>query len=575
MKEAIKLNNEIEIDLPKLIESRLLVQANSGGGKSWANRRIIEQAFGKVQIIVIDPEGEFGNMRAKYDFVYAGKGGDAPVESRSAALLARRLLELKASAIIDLYELTPQERKHFVRLFLDAMVNAPKELWHDCLVILDEAHKFAPEKEQSEASEAVIDMASRGRKRGYCLIPATQRPAKLNKDVAAECNNKLIGRASLDIDRKRSADELGFSTREEIISLRNLEPGEFYVFGPAISRDVVKTTIGDVEIKPPSRGQLRRETPPPTDKVRAILSKLADLPQEAAQEATTSAELKAENTQLKRELAQAKRDHPQPAQVKIQKIEVPSIGKRSIERIEKFEKVMRKMLKDARMTFAASKANVQRFEADLDKLLAEVHKVTSPAPSAKPKELFDEARKLGMRFSVQTAEHISVRGITPASEDLSGPEQRILDAIAWMESIGISEPAKEATAFMAGYSPSSSGFTNACGSLRTKGFVIYPAPGAIALTDDGRNKAIAPDHPPTREELHRKVLEKLPGPERRLLQPIIEVFPADLSNEELAEKSGYSLVSSGFTNARGKLRTLGFIDYPQPGRVVAKKLLFP
>lgn len=296
----IRLGKDVEIDLDKAIESRVLIQANSGGGKSYTIRRFIEQAFGKKQIIVLDPEGEFANLRSKFDFVYAGPGGDAPVETRSAALLARKLLELKASAIIDLYELSPQERKHYVRLFLESMVNAPKELWHDCFVVLDEAHIFAPEKDQSESLGAVIDLASRGRKRGYCLIPATQRPAKLNKDVAAECNNKLIGRASLDIDRKRCAEELGFTTKEQILSLRNLEPGEFYAFGPAIGRDVVKTKIGDVSIPPPKRGVSKGSVPAPSVKVKAILSKLADLPQEAQKEAQTVAELKQEVARLKR-----------------------------------------------------------------------------------------------------------------------------------------------------------------------------------------------------------------------------------------------------------------------------------
>lgn len=289
----IKLNSTVSIDLQKLVETRLLVQANSGGGKSWAIRRIIEQSFGKVQIIVLDPEGEFTNLRTKFDFVYAGKGGDAPVESRSAALLAHRLLELKASAIIDLYELQPQERKHFVKLFCEAMVNAPKELWHDCLVIIDEAHIFAPEKGESEAMGAVIDLATRGRKRGYCVVLATQRLPKLNKDAAAECNNKLIGRASQDIDRKRAAEELGFTGKEEVRSLRDLDPGEFYAFGPAISREVIKVRIGDVAVKPPLRGTARAlKTPPPSSKVRQILAKLKDLPQEAAQEAKTTKELK-------------------------------------------------------------------------------------------------------------------------------------------------------------------------------------------------------------------------------------------------------------------------------------------
>lgn len=303
----IKLNDDIKIDLPKLIESRLLVQANSGGGKSWAIRRLIEQAFGHVQIIVIDPEGEFGNMRAKFDFVYAGKGGDAPVESRSAALLAHRLLELKASAVVDLYELPPQERKHFVKLFCEAMVNAPKELWHDVLVIIDEAHVFAPEKGESEAMGPVIDLATRGRKRGYCVVLATQRLPKLNKDAAAECNNKLIGRASQDIDRKRAAEELGFTSKEQILSLRDLDPGEFYCFGPAISRDVSRISIGDVQVKPPKRGVARGRVPAPSAHVKQMLGKLKDLPQEAAEEAKTVQELKGALGVVQRQLREATR----------------------------------------------------------------------------------------------------------------------------------------------------------------------------------------------------------------------------------------------------------------------------
>lgn len=300
---GVDLKGPVDIDLDELIQSRLLIQANSGGGKSYTGRRFIEQTFGKKQIVVIDPEGEFGNMRTKYDFVYIAKeGGDAVADPRSAALLAKRLMETKANAIIDIYELG-SERGEFVKNFFNALVNMPKPLWTDCFFPLDEAHKFAPEKGQGEsvALQSVIDMASLGRKRGYCLIPMTQRPAKLSKDVVAECNNKLIGRASLDIDRERSAKELGFRSREDILSLRDLAPGEFYAFGPAISNEVIKTMIGDVNVKPPKRGAGRStKVAPPTAKVKAILAKLADLPQEAEKEARTIAELRTENMVLKR-----------------------------------------------------------------------------------------------------------------------------------------------------------------------------------------------------------------------------------------------------------------------------------
>lgn len=555
----IKLNDKIVIDLVKLVVSRLLIQANSGGGKSWAIRRIIEWAFKYIQIIVIDPEGEFGNLRSKFDFVYAGKDGDAPVESRSAALLARRLLELKASAIIDLYELPPQERKHYVRLFLDSMVNAPKELWHDCLVILDEAHVFAPEKDQSESLSAVIDMASRGRKRGYCLIPATQRPAKLNKDVAAECNNKLIGRASLDIDRKRAADELGFTSKEQILSLRDLEPGEFYAFGPAISKDVIKLKIGDVDVKPAQRGVSARSVPAPTAAVKKILGKLADLPQEAAKEAQTVAELKAEIVQLKRNKVEVKSNDADIAR---------AIKKRDAEwaKIVQDWKYWGEGLYEAlRRTLAAAswweEAGNKRPPSEPGKASIEAPKAVQPVSMP------------GRDSSHHPPLRLPKEPVAP-TEGLTGPEQRILDAIALSESIGVQEPEQTAVAFLAGYTYGGGGFNNPRGALKTKGLVEYRG-SRIALTEEGRASANVPETPLTGEMLRDKVLSILPGPEQKLLRPLFSAYPEAMSNEDLANASGYTNGSGGFNNPKGRLRTLGLIDYPSSGQSRAKDFLFP
>src|SRR3990172_3925205 len=135
---TIDLNNNFQINLDVLIDTKLLIQANSGGGKSWCIRRLLEQSHGKVQQIVIDLEGEFSSLREKYDYILAGKDGDTPADPRSATLLAKRLLELNVSAIIDLYELDQYNRRRFVKLFLDALVDAPKRLWHPCIVVVDE-----------------------------------------------------------------------------------------------------------------------------------------------------------------------------------------------------------------------------------------------------------------------------------------------------------------------------------------------------------------------------------------------------------------------------------------------------
>jgi DNA helicase HerA-like ATPase len=80
----------------------------------------------------------------------------------------------------------------------------------------------------------VITLCTQGRKRGFCAVLATQRISKLHKDAAAELLNKLIGRTGLDVDVKRAGDELGFD-KEERQDLPRSSPGEFFVYGPAIS----------------------------------------------------------------------------------------------------------------------------------------------------------------------------------------------------------------------------------------------------------------------------------------------------------------------------------------------------
>src|SRR5438552_13990825 len=47
------------LDLEELLATRLLVQGNSGSGKSHLLRRLLEESAGLVQQVVIDPEGDF------------------------------------------------------------------------------------------------------------------------------------------------------------------------------------------------------------------------------------------------------------------------------------------------------------------------------------------------------------------------------------------------------------------------------------------------------------------------------------------------------------------------------------
>lgn len=547
------------IDLSVLLETRLLVQANSGGGKSWAIRRLLEQTAPNVQQLIIDPEGEFSTLREKFDYVIAAPhDGDALASPQTAALLARRLLESGVSAILDIYDLKSHERTLFVKRFLEALVNAPKSLWHPVLIVLDEAHVYAPQVGSAESLGAVIDIATRGRKRGQCLVAATQRLSKLHKDVAAELGNKMIGLTNLDIDVKRAADELGLNSRDAIEALRNIPAGEFYLFGPALSRNVQRVKVGPVQTHHPRAGQRLMEAPPaPSPKLRAQLAKLADLQKDAEQEARTVEELQAKNAQLAREITAANK--------RAQGAGVPEaeVVKRISAAIAEFR------LKHPNQTASDLHKTDSKVLAKIGALAAQIARLTNTG------ELIDAVDAVPVN---RTARSMPVR--QPAahaspSAGLTGPEQRILDAIAWLESIGVSQPEQPAVAFLADYAYGAGSYNNPRGKLKARGMVEYLPDSRIQLTELGRGIAKAPAAPGTTAELHERILGRLPGPEQRLLRPLLEAYPKSMSNADLAEASGYAPGAGSFNNPRGRLRTLGLIEYPAPGQCVARSLLFP
>lgn len=550
-------------DLDALVDTRLLVQANSGGGKSWCIRRILEQTFGHAQHLVIDPEGEFSSLRERFDYVLAAKqGGDTIADPRFAQKLAHRLLELNASAILDIYELKAHERIRFVRLFLEALVDAPKTLWHPALVIVDEAHVYCPQRGEAESAGAVIDLMTRGRKRGFCGILATQRLSKLHKDAAAEANNVLIGRSSLDVDMKRAADILGFSGREEQHELRRLAPGEFFAFGPALSDVVARVTVGEVATTHPKAGaRIAFTAPPPTEKVRSLLPQLADLPAEAEAERNTVQALITENAQLKREATIAKRQRPEPDEAQIER-QVKSalvLSEKSHAAALKAEQRGRERLERAVRDAAA------KLTAALNGAAA------TPIPAPVAREVTAATRPVQIS---QTVEPRPVAVPSATSGDTTGPETRILNAIAWMEALGIETPEQPAVAFLAGYKYGAGGYNNPRSHLRVKGLVEYVG-SRIRLTDAGRSLAEPPDIPLTNAALQEAVLARLPGPEQRVLRPLLDCWPEAMDSEELAVAANYAPNTGGYNNPRGRLRSLGLIAYPTAGYVRAEGLLWP
>lgn len=240
----------VHFDVEELLATRLLVQGNSGSGKSHLLRRLLEGSAGVVQQVVVDPEGDFVTLADRFGHVVIQAFDHSEAE---IVRLATRIREHRVSVVLALDELEIEQQMRCAATFLSALFDAPRDHWYPALVVVDEAQLFAPAVAGEVSDEArraslgaMTNLMCRGRKRGLAGVIATQRLAKLAKNVAAEASNFMMGRTFLDIDMARAADLLGME-RRQAEQIRDLPRGQFLALGPAVSRRPISVTIGAVE----------------------------------------------------------------------------------------------------------------------------------------------------------------------------------------------------------------------------------------------------------------------------------------------------------------------------------------
>lgn len=246
------------------------------------------------------------------------------------------------------------------------------------------------------------------------------------------------------------------------------------------------------------------------------------------------------------------------------------------------------------------RAEIARLKKEIGKPAAPPQPVTVPDPEAEARGL---ARGYARGFADAIAEAVAtLRGlpapavvparplprapVAPAraqpapraasaapTEGVSRSQQRILDSLAYLEGINVAQPTRTQLALWCDVSPTSGGYFNNLGALRTAGLIDYPSGGTVTLTDAGR-AAAQPAEPQTTEQMQAALCAKVGNAKAAILRALIDVYPDDISRDDLAERIGVSNTSGGYFNNLGALRTLGVIDYPGPGRVVALPVLF-
>lgn len=560
------------------------VLGKTGSGKTTTAKLMIDHVMAEgARVCVLDPiKSDWWGMTSSADGkrpglpfqILGGPRGHVPLHETSGKAIG----ELVGSgrlplSIIDMADFGAGGLQKFFNDFAPALLKSMRGVVY---LVMEEAHEFAPKEKSSVSGENMATyytkkLATAGRSKGIRLIVATQRVQALHNAVLGSCETMIAHRFTAPADQepilkwlKANVDK---GTLQEVAaSLSSLKTGTAWVCsGEAGINKLVQfprlTTFDNSATPADDAAAIEVKTAPvDTEKLRAIIG---DAVKEA--EANDPKLLRAKVRELEAKLAKAPAAGPDKAELSRLQAEAWADGKAT-------------GLFDAG-TKAINAANLARSViANATSLLTQVeaiiptagvaqrieHRVPDPKvagsiPAARPKPSDDRIR--GKTFSAEAAA-------------INGPQQRIIDALAWWASVGIHQPSRIQVAVIARYSPSGGAFQNPLGGLRTMGLVEYPSGGTVALTDDGRAAANYPQAPATVAEFHDRLQAILNGPQWRILSPIINAYPRSISRAEVAASAGYAPDGGAFQNPLGSLRTLGLIDYPSPGQVVALPVLF-
>jgi hypothetical protein len=338
------------LDLEELLATRLLVQGNSGSGKSHLLRRLLEQSAPWVQQAIIDPEGDFVTLAERFGHLVI----DAEAHTEHGLQLAGERARMhRVSTVLNLEGLDAENQLRRAAAFLGGLFDVERDHWYPMLVVVDEAQLFAPAIAGEVSDEArklslgaMTNLMCRGRKRGLAGVIATQRLAKLAKNVAAEATNFLMGRTFLDIDMARAADLLGME-RRQAEAFRDLGRGHFMALGPALSRRPLGLHIGTTETQPPNATPRLMALPGAMlEDARAVI--LAAPPPEAARPQRRPPPTPAPDL-----LSQLMAARPAASAQSAETVEVPPSPEELAEQRERLNRILHAILADPEAGFRA------------------------------------------------------------------------------------------------------------------------------------------------------------------------------------------------------------------------------
>lgn len=590
------------LDLPlDFITERIAFLARTGAGKSGGMRVIFEQMFDAgLFSIFIDPKGDAWGIRAdgqakgKPVLIMGGDHGDVPLEATAGKVIAEFLVKERVSTVLDISDFGKADMVRFVTDLCQTLYRRNRDVVH---IFIDEADMVAGEKfYDPKCLEAIQLIQNKGRHRGFGVTVATQRSAMINKTVLFASGTLIAMQTTSPKDIAVIREWLEVTAdktiAKEIVSvLPTLKTRQAIVYSPQVIGSLPEQITFDTfqtfdSMRTPKPGETRQQPKSVADiDLSAVQRDMKETIEKVKSEDPRT--LKAEITRLRRELDKAQKEIPQAVAHAATKVEtkikeVPVIKDAQIEKarsvVEAIDKTVENLqskiqvLQDIRHTFGQGLTKIQEFFLNEEKQ-SNKREIFDPGfakqqrPSAPPKTLQKPAERTENLKSTPVSKN--------GDSELSGLAQRIVNSLAELESFGVTQPDRRQVCFYLGNNITGGHGANVLGNLRTNGFVEYPQPGRVTLTDQGRAAADGIEPPSSLDEFHSRVRGHLSGLHDRLFAKLLEIYPERISRVDLGDAVGANITGGHGANVLGSLRTAGLVEYPQPGWVIASETLFP
>lgn len=586
---------------PELITQTMAVCGIRGSGKTVTVAVIVEELL-KLghQVVVIDPTDVWWGLKSSADgqaagfpvVVLGGEHGDLPLAADSGRAIADFVVNSGTSVVLSLRHLRKGPQRTFVTDFAEQLYHRKGEAAHrvPIFVVIDEASTYVPQKVMGTDARmvgAIEDLVRKGRASGIGVALIDQRPASVNKDVLTQLEVLVCHRITSPQDRKaldewiRQHDTQG--GRDTFLSdLPALPQGAAWFWSPSLdvfSRVQVRMRETFDSSKTPKLG----EAPPVPDR-------LAEVDLEALRE------------QLEAAVAEAAANDPKTLNKRIAELEaqVAAGGSAPIDngaldraRADGFAKgeahaagMYAELARQVREREAHVAASVQTINAAVASITTAANSLGAAATV--PATFAETMAPLGSRPPVTPAatspdsttarpqsRRRSSPGQSPGGQPRIDSHQRILNAIAELNALGIAEPSRKQVGMLAGYNLSSGSGAAHVAALREAGRVEIPSPGVLVLTDAGREIASSEGAPRRRKDLHDRVFAKLTDGERRILEHLITLYPESAARSDVGSAVFYNLSSGTGAAHVARLIALDFAEIPKPGLLRVSDLLFP